>query len=91
MKPDSIVMVYRTGNDCPPSTANAAAPIMTLDRRVKTNSRRSNSPTTHRRGLLGLHESLREGEFWEGLIFGALGMCGAAGTILALVRIVAAH
>jgi hypothetical protein len=88
MKLHSVVLFGLTGNNPAPSSAKAAVAVTSLELRVNASSR-SLLSAGEKRDLAALQEDCREGEFWESVIFGTLGMCGAASTVLALLRMAA--
>src|SRR5882724_5577141 len=88
MKSNSVLF-DRTGNNPTPSSVNATVAVTSLELRVNASSRSSRLSGAEKRGLAALQHGRREGEFWETVIFGTLGMCGAASTVLALLRIAA--
>ena len=89
MKSNSVILVYRTGDNPMSGSANASVAVKSLDVRVNPATRISSVPNVRRGGLAALHNDWREGELQETVIFGILGMCGGAGMILAVVRIAA--
>ena len=82
-------MVYRNGDNRASGSSNASVAVKPLDVRVNPARRISSVPNVRKRGLAALHNDWHEGELQETVIFGILGMCGAAGLVLAVVRIAA--
>ncbi len=89
MKSNSVVLFDRTGNNPAPSSVKATVAVISLELRVNAPSRSSRLSVAEKRGLAALQDGRREGELWETVIFGTLGMCGAASTVLALLRMAA--
>ena len=68
---------------CPSVTL--ALPSLELPAQVRPNL----AVRTPRNGFALMQQQWRQEQFWETVGFGALGLCGATTTVLAVLRIVA--